>query len=214
MALPNPIRLMLSCIFTGSTWLVLINFADCLYLSQKPRYLGVKSGRSVKIYCVGVNESVHWYRTQAYGSQERKTINKSSRIMIDEALPKKNASLSILKVTPEDSGIYYCEVNNKNGSGTELRVVRHITPKVAEKRSNMKDSMIIIQGLLLVLCATAPVLLYFYKGNNEDGIYEEPQDDHLYEGLTVEHCDLYEDIPAYSQPAEAEWESPETPCEE
>ncbi|XP_072568499.1 B-cell antigen receptor complex-associated protein beta chain [Paramormyrops kingsleyae] len=213
MALPNPIRLVLSCIFTGSTWLVLINFADCQNISQKPRYLSVKSGRTVEIYCVGLNAS-DWYWSPSYESEQMKKISQSSHFMIDLARPNRNASVSIHKVTPEDSGIYYCEWNKIKGPGTELKVVRHIRPKDAMKRSNMKDSMIIIQGLLLVLCAAVPVLLYFYKGKNEDGIYEEPQDDHLYEGLTVEHCDLYEDIPAYSQPAEAEWESPESPCEE
>ncbi|KAI4884515.1 hypothetical protein NFI96_020483, partial [Prochilodus magdalenae] len=65
-----------------------------------------------------------------------------------------------------------------------------------------------------------------FQGKKEEAVYEEPEHDHTYEGLEIEHCgDLYEDIRPFcqgTQGPEAAWEvvepseleSPEVECPE
>ncbi|XP_076844050.1 B-cell antigen receptor complex-associated protein beta chain isoform X2 [Brachyhypopomus gauderio] len=107
--------------------------------------------------------------------------------------------LTIKKVEIEDSGIYFCRINETWGLGTELQVFRHVDQRAAERRSTMKDLVIFIQTFLLMLLIALSLVKYNKLAKKEEAVYEEPED-HTYEGLEIENCgDLYEDIPAYSQ---------------
>ncbi|XP_039643172.1 uncharacterized protein cd79b isoform X3 [Perca fluviatilis] len=78
-------------------------------------------------------------------------------------------------------------------------------------RTKMKDALIILQGLVLAVFIAALLLRKRHlQLGKRDIIYEEPETDHIYEGLAIETCggDLYEDLCVYAQPegAEAPWE--------
>lgn len=89
---------------------------------QKPRFLGVKTGRNVMIYCVSSHSSlpahVVWFKDQA----DKGTLKNSQRIDIKEKSARTNASIVIKKVEIEDSGIYFCKLNDTLGPGTALQV--------------------------------------------------------------------------------------------
>ncbi|KAG7277568.1 hypothetical protein CRUP_013886 [Coryphaenoides rupestris] len=82
-------------------------------------------------------------------------------------------------------------------------------PKM-EYRSKVKDVLILLQGVMLASCIAALLLRRYTLVKKEEAIYEDPQQDHIYEGLVVETCEgeLYEDISGYIQTggAEATWE--------
>ncbi|XP_043109554.1 B-cell antigen receptor complex-associated protein beta chain [Puntigrus tetrazona] len=195
----------------GSSVMVLIYLSAeaNIHVFQKPRFIGVKTGRTVIIYCVPLNPSksshVEWFRGQIYKDQ----LKNSQRIKITEKSDKLNASVTINKVEIEDSGTYFCKLNGTFGPGTELQVSRHIDTDVVLKRSRVKDVFIFLQGLLLILCIVVPLVQYYRLGMKEDAIYEEPEVDHIYEGLEIEQCggaDLYEDITALARDTDAAWE--------
>ncbi|XP_026883234.2 B-cell antigen receptor complex-associated protein beta chain [Electrophorus electricus] len=180
---------------------------------QVPRFYSTKVGRRVSMlcYCKNLNKGklqVEWYKAEKYIDTHRLKLENSRAI-------NDSGSLHILKVEVKDSGIYFCKINKTWGLGTELQVIRHIDQTAAERRSKMKDLIIFIQTFFLMLC----IALFWIKCNKlvnkEEAVYEEPEDDHTYEGLEIEHCggDLYEDIHAYSQCQEAE-ESLESPDRE
>lgn len=93
-----------------------------VHLFQKPRFVGVKTGRTVTIYCVPSNPtlSIHvkWYKGELY----KKQLKNSHKIKIIEKSDKVNASITIKKVEIEDSGTYFCQLNRTLGPGTELQV--------------------------------------------------------------------------------------------
>lgn len=68
----------------------------------------------------------------------------------------------------------------------------------------------ILQGLMLAACIAAYVFRKRTLSETKDSIYEEPEVDHIYEGLAIETCegDLYEEISVYAhaEGAEAPWE--------
>ncbi|KAK7123092.1 hypothetical protein R3I94_020014 [Phoxinus phoxinus] len=182
--------------------------ANNIHVFQKPRYLGVKTGRSVMIYCVSSRSSlpahVVWFKDQA----EKGTLKKSQRIDIKEKSEQTNASIVIKNVEIEDSGIYFCKLNGTLGPGTALQVSRYSEPQAILHRSRVKDVIIFLQAFLLILCIVVPLLQFYKLEKKEEAEYEEPEDDHIYEGLEIEQCggDVYEDISAYAQPTDAPWE--------
>lgn len=93
-----------------------------IHVYQKPRFFGVKTGRSVIIYCVSSQPSlsayVQWYKDQPSNPLR----NQSQKIDIIERTDKRNASISIRNVEIEDSGTYFCILNNTHGPGTALQV--------------------------------------------------------------------------------------------
>ncbi|XP_036397365.1 B-cell antigen receptor complex-associated protein beta chain [Megalops cyprinoides] len=205
----------MQCVFLGFCLIALVNFSVSKDVLQKPRFLGVKSRRYVRVYCIVPEEhssgQIQWYKSPKHDSLLKNPIVENERFEIALLSKSRNAWIGIKMVQPEDSGVYFCKINNVWGSGTELQVYRHIDTREAMRRTKMKDVMIIIQALLLVSCVLAPLLLHLKKAKEEDAIYEEPEEDHTYEGLEIEHCGLYEDIPALSQPSEATWEQTESP---
>ncbi|XP_017566033.1 B-cell antigen receptor complex-associated protein beta chain [Pygocentrus nattereri] len=193
----------------GCSLLVLVNLTASeanFQILQKPRFIGVKPGKTLGIFCFISDSSrypaqIEWYKATAHKNQ--KTPYKQQL--------QKNMTLIFMKVNLEDSGIYYCKVDGIFGHGTELQVLRYINSKKAEQRSNMKDFIIFLQTFLLVLCIVLPLVWHYRLGKKEEAVYEEPERDHTYEGLEIEHCggDLYEDIRPYcqeSQGPEAAWE--------
>ncbi|XP_018591864.1 B-cell antigen receptor complex-associated protein beta chain [Scleropages formosus] len=209
------------CVLTAGCCLVLAHISVCLQLQQKPRFIGVKSGKNVRLWCfveksgTVIRGPIHWFRAVVYNGEKHPLVQTEGiEVFHGNSSTSVQSNLRIKNVMPEHSGIYFCNANDTWGLGSELKVLRHILLKDAMKKSQTKDAFIVLQALLLTACALIPVVLYMRKVAREDRIYEEPEDNHLYEGLQIEHCDLYEDIPAYSQPAEAPWEGPESPCEE
>lgn len=162
-----------------------------IHVYQKPRFFGVKTGRSVIIYCVSSQPSlpanVEWFKDQ----DSNLLKNQSQKIIIKEKTEQRNASLTIRKVEIEDSGIYYCILNKIHGPGTALEVssrcwfivdVIHFLsslaclpylyffvsstgysdPKAVLRRSRVKDVIIFLQAFLLILCIVVP-LIQFYR---------------------------------------------------
>ncbi|ROL53942.1 B-cell antigen receptor complex-associated protein beta chain [Anabarilius grahami] len=81
-------------------------------------------------------------------------------------------------------------------------------PQAVMRRSRVKDVIIFLQAFLLILCIVVPLIQFYKLGKKEEADYEEPEDDHIYEGLEIEQCggDIYEDISTYAQPTDAAWE--------
>uniref|UniRef100_A0A673MCX8 B-cell antigen receptor complex-associated protein beta chain-like n=1 Tax=Sinocyclocheilus rhinocerous TaxID=307959 RepID=A0A673MCX8_9TELE len=187
---------------------ILVIFKN-IHVFQKPRFVGVKTGRTVIIYCVPSNPSlsahVEWFKGQAYKDQ----LKNSQRISIMEKSDKINASIAIKKVETKDSGTYFCKLNSMLGPGTELQVSRYTEPQTILMRSRVKDVFIFLQALLLILCIVVPLVQFYRLKKKDDAVYEEPEDDHIYEGLEIEQCggaDLYEDITALARDTDAAWE--------
>ncbi|XP_067225628.1 B-cell antigen receptor complex-associated protein beta chain [Chanodichthys erythropterus] len=184
-----------------------------IHVYQKPRFFGVKTGRSVIIYCVSSQPSlpanVQWFKDQ----DSNPLKNQNQKIEINERTDKRNASITIRKVEIEDSGNYFCKLNNTHGPGTALQVSRYSEPQAVMRRSRIKDVIIFLQAFLLILCIVVPLIQFYKLEKKEEADYEEPEDDHIYEGLEIEQCggDIYEDISTYAQPTDAAWdvESPD-----
>ncbi|CAB1312203.1 unnamed protein product [Coregonus sp. 'balchen'] len=184
-----------------------------LQVIQKPRFYGVKTNNIVTISCVGSDKTqpatVDWYKASEYNvvPVKRKIVKiEGERVTVWKVGVTQNALIRIKHIGMEDSGVYFCLMNNITwGPGTELQVYRSSNPERAERRSKLKDALIFLQALLLTLFALAPLLRHQSLLKKEDAIYEEPEHDHIYEGLEIEHCGgLYEDISVYAQPGPAE----------
>ncbi len=82
----------------------------------------MKTGRTVEdILCVVdsvLPAHVEWF----IGRLKTTQLKNSQRIKIKEKSDTINASIIISKVEPEDSGTYFCKLNNTFGPGTELQV--------------------------------------------------------------------------------------------
>ncbi|XP_072523486.1 B-cell antigen receptor complex-associated protein beta chain [Salminus brasiliensis] len=190
-------------LIAGCFLMALVNHSasNNLQVQQKPRFYSVRVGRTLSIICSTVSNSkpgnVRWFKAKTQNGKKNE-------------LTVKMMSLNLTKVNVEHSGFYYCQVDNVYGHGTELQVLRHSNRKAAARRSNMKDFIIFLQAFLLVLCIVLPLLWHYKLGKKEEAVYEEPEHDHTYEGLEIEHCgDLYEDIRAFSEVPpgpEAAWE--------
>ncbi|KAI4807856.1 hypothetical protein KUCAC02_027632 [Chaenocephalus aceratus] len=170
-------------------------------ISQKPRFYGVNAGHNVSICCLYSKElqtaKAEWYRVDKYDTVVNEITNRI------EAVKKytfrhnhghRNVFLDIHDVRMENSGVYFCKINNEWGPGTAVQVARSGGIDQA-RRSKMKDAFIILQGLLLAVCIAA-VLLRKHQ-----------------QGLKIETCSggVYEELSVYAQAdgddsAEAPWE--------
>ncbi|CAM4706922.1 unnamed protein product [Leuciscus chuanchicus] len=187
--------------------------AKHIHVFQKPRFLGVETNKNVMIYCVSSQSSmpahvVWFFKADKADKADKETLNNNQRISIMEKTEKTNASILIKNVEVEDSGIYFCKLNGTLGPGTALQVSRYSDPKAILRRSRIKDVIIFLQAFLLILCIVVPLVQFYKLEKKEEADYEEPEDDHIYEGLEIEHCggDVYEDISVYTQPTDAAWE--------
>ncbi|XP_044034575.1 uncharacterized protein cd79b [Siniperca chuatsi] len=201
----------------GYCGLALINISVALnqapLVTQQPRFYAVKTRRSVGIRCLlsrpHLSHSAQWYKAAKYDAEKTEVVA-GQRIKIVTNVPDKTF-LFIHDLYVEDSGVYFCKLNNSLwGPGTEVQVVRPFDHKKALYRTRMKDGLIILQGLLLAVCIAAILLRKRNMSEKGDSIYEEPETDHIYEGLAIETCGggLYEELSVYAQAegAEAPWE--------
>ncbi|KAJ7984613.1 hypothetical protein DPEC_G00356590 [Dallia pectoralis] len=179
-----------------------------LKLVQKPRFLGAKIENNVRITCIAsdMNPNVTWYKACKYDIEPgRRNLLKQSNSITYWNRTGTRGIIIIKNLKIEDSGVYFCRINDIWGTGTELQVSRHIHFESAERRSNLKDFFIFVQAILLTLLVFAPLLKHQTLVQKEEAIYDEPEQDHIYEGLEIEHCcDLYEDISMYAQQEPAE----------
>ncbi|KAM4715190.1 B-cell antigen receptor complex-associated protein beta chain [Anableps anableps] len=197
----------------GCCGFVLISVSVALQISQKPRFYGLRPRKNVPIYCLSSQQhqqsTVKWYKADRYDT-DKMEIKHHDRIRFESKHKVQNAYLYFNYLKVEDSGVYYCSINDTFGPGTEVQVIRPIDPVKAQYRSQMKDGLIVLQGLLLGVCIGAYLLRKQQLVKDSDSIYEEPETDHIYEGLAIETCGggLYEDLTAYArvEGAEAPWE--------
>ncbi|XP_042253521.1 uncharacterized protein cd79b [Thunnus maccoyii] len=178
-------------------------------LTQVPRFYGVKTRQTVYIYCENYSRlqgEVQWYKTNVDGKEE-KQITQGPRTELRTGV---KSCLQLMDLNTEDSGVYFCRINNITGPGTGLQVVRNVNVREALYRSKMKDGLMVFQGLLLAVCIAAVLLRKHSLLKEKDSIYEEPETDHIYEGLAIETCGggLYEELSVYTQAegGEAPWE--------
>ncbi|XP_071319425.1 B-cell antigen receptor complex-associated protein beta chain [Trachinotus anak] len=191
-------------LLAGCCGLALINLSVAQSIFQRPRFYGVKTGSTIKIGCSQIpnlQTPVEWYKADMYN----RPVEKRERLV-----DQNDKILLISEGRIEDSGVYFCKMNNTWGPGSEVRVVKRINVAKALYRSKMKDGLIIFQGLLLAVCIAAILLRKQRLLEKNDSLYEEPETDHIYEGLAIETCGggLYEELSVYAQAegAEAPWE--------
>ncbi|KAK5851156.1 hypothetical protein PBY51_001972 [Eleginops maclovinus] len=207
-------------LLAGCCGLALINISVALHqnlpISQKPRFYGVKAGRDVGIFCLCSNKHkstiVEWHRVTEYNqvidgnSSKLATGKKYEFINVSN---NQNIFLLIHDVSVDDNGVYFCKTKDHWGPGTAVQVIRN-TGGQGSYRSKMKDVLIILQALLLAVCIAAVLLRKHQQLEKKDSIYEEPEIDHIYEGLAIETCSggLYEELSVYAQAegAEAPWQ--------
>ncbi|XP_057681763.1 uncharacterized protein cd79b isoform X2 [Corythoichthys intestinalis] len=186
-----------------------------LSVIQKPRFYGVRPSRFVTIYCGSSHQhlpaNVRWFKATHYDQDttERRLLEDVMTLDKDLTL---NAFLILHDLTLEDSGVYFCRINETWGAGTQLQVARTVNRAQAARRSNMKDAFIVLEGLMLA--AIVALLLQRNRKmlQRRERIYEEPEIEHIYEGLNIEGYgggDLYEELAVYAEAgndAEAPWE--------
>ncbi|XP_074519858.1 B-cell antigen receptor complex-associated protein beta chain [Halichoeres trimaculatus] len=199
---------MLWFLLAGCCGLALINLSVAVRIVQRPRFYGARTGGAVNIYCLSSekeSDNWTWYWSARYNGSA--VLLPGSRINVEVS----GRGLQMSKLRVADSGLYFCDRGGKRGPGTWVEVARNITLSEALYRTNMKDGLIIFQGLLLAACVAA---VFLHKRDllvQTDIEYEEPETDHIYEGLAIETCgggDLYEELTVYAQAdgAEAPWE--------
>ncbi|XP_076007582.1 B-cell antigen receptor complex-associated protein beta chain [Genypterus blacodes] len=203
-------------VFAGCCGIALINLSAAFLVTQTPRFFGSRTGPDVRMFCKSsesrLNTETKWYKASKFTGEFPKDdkLKTDKRLIISNVNGGLNSLLFLRGVTREDSGVYYCKINDTWGPGTELQIVRHINLEKAMRRSEMKDGLMFLQGLLLAGCISAFMLRRRTLSTRSDSEYEEPEIDHIYEGLAIETCglDLYEDISVYAQADEAEvpWE--------
>ncbi|KAL7371695.1 hypothetical protein ABVT39_003494 [Epinephelus coioides] len=209
-------------LLAGCCGLALISISvasdPAVQIVQKPRFYGVPVGRNLGIYCVrtfGTAQQVivEWYKADKYNVPQKKRsklTSENNKLHYHNATEKSTAILQINKVNINDSGVYFCKMNNEWGPGTAVQVARPFNEKEALHRTRMKDGLIILQGLVLAVCVAALLLRKQRLWEKRDSIYEEPETDHIYEGLAIETCGggLYEELSVYAEAevAEAPWE--------
>ncbi|XP_026206436.1 B-cell antigen receptor complex-associated protein beta chain [Anabas testudineus] len=200
-------------LLAGCCGLALIHFSGALQISQRPRFYGVRTNqKQLAIYCLvspqHLQANVSWYK-KAQGSDHKELVHEKTATFKTWNMIG-NALIRIQNLRVEDSGVYYCKINNTLGPGTHIEVVKPTSRENAEYRSKMKDGLIILQGLLLAVCVAAIILRKQKLLEKGDSIYEEAETDHIYEGLAIETCGggLYEELTVYAEAevGEAPWE--------
>ncbi|XP_062234394.1 uncharacterized protein cd79b [Platichthys flesus] len=200
-------------LLAGCCAFAVIGLSEALSITQRPRFYGVQAGRRVVFYCTSkppLQATFRWAKADVYDRTKVEVVE-GERIrfhVLDKA--EKNSFLNISRVQVEDSGVYFCEMNGTWGPGTQLIVLKTTDLSQAASITKMKDTLIFLQGLLLAATVTAILLRGRTLSEKREIIYEEPETDHIYEGLEIERCDggLYEELSVYAQAddAEAPWE--------
>ncbi|XP_054454878.1 uncharacterized protein cd79b [Anoplopoma fimbria] len=210
-------------LLAGCCGLALINISvapnPAVQITQKPRFYGLKARTNLFFCCLSSQNvrsaDVKWFKTDRYDDEDvksRRPLVAGRGFEYHNENPKQ-MFLVLHDVRIEDKGVYFCKVNETWGPGTALQVAKPIDLTRALYRTQMKDGLIILQGLLMAVCIAAVLLRKQKLYEKQDSIYEEPETDHIYEGLAIETCGggLYEELSVYAQAdvaegAEAPWE--------
>lgn len=117
-------------------------------ISQKPRFYGVNAGRNVSICCLYSKElqtaKAEWYRVDKYDTVVNEITNRI------EAVKKytfrhnhgdRNVFLDIHDVRMENSGVYFCKINNEWGPGTAVQVASKYLGQYVLCRMQTHDAM-------------------------------------------------------------------------
>ncbi|XP_010559647.1 B-cell antigen receptor complex-associated protein beta chain [Haliaeetus albicilla] len=187
----------------------------CPVAQQHPRYVAAKKNMPVHFICYSQEpHNMQWYKTAEDSDDLYGLDHSTSRYSIER---KDNLiNFTIFRITYEDNGIYVCDSKNLTAEkkqphlcATELRVMGHSSIQQIQSRNTLKDTIIIIQSILLVIFISIPMLLFLDKGEGK----ESPEEDHTYEGLEVEQMATYEDITPFRD-VKAKWTVGEHPGEE
>lgn len=177
--------------------------------NRKPlgmRFIAARLGSKVTLNCHSTSP-VSWYKVTENGKRQEVVSNSK----IEVGMVNSSSVIEIKKLQLADSGTYICENKKRKKQpccGTELKVMGISTFEQVQNRNTLKDTIILIQTILLVLFVSIPVFLTLGKDDSKKA-----PEDHTYEGLTVELADTYEDIGTYQDKAE-KWDLAEHPCEE
>lgn len=98
-------------------------------IHQKPRFYGVKVGKTVGFTCSASDQTlgqgvVTWYKIDQY---KKEKVEKGEMLEFKNSRSYKGSGnmmgqLFIKNVVVKDSGIYYCKMNKTWGHGTKLQV--------------------------------------------------------------------------------------------
>nr|CAG31473.1 hypothetical protein RCJMB04_6m21 [Gallus gallus] len=189
--------------------------SECVGMWQHPRYIAAKKNTSVHFICyTSQPHAMQWYKALGNGKEFHVLDQSSDRFSINNTNDR--ISFTISRISYEDNGIYVCDSKNlteekrqPNSCGTEIRVMSRSNIQQIQNRNTLKDTIIIIQTILLVIFISVPMLLFLEKGDRK----ERPEEDHTYEGLEVEQIATYEDITPFRD-MKAKWTVGEHPGEE
>ncbi|XP_052555594.1 B-cell antigen receptor complex-associated protein beta chain isoform X10 [Tympanuchus pallidicinctus] len=200
--------------YTGLSYTGLSYTGPCP-LSQAPSpILQVGSQQTGTAPVTAQPHAMQWYKAPADGEEFQALDQSSDRFSIKSTNDYIN--FTIFRISYEDNGIYVCDSKNLTEEkrqpylcGTELRVMSRSNIQQIQNRNTLKDTIIIIQTILLVIFISVPMLLFLEKGDGK----ESPEEDHTYEGLEVEQIATYEDITPFRD-MKAKWTVGEHPGEE
>ncbi|CAN9508643.1 unnamed protein product [Ophioblennius macclurei] len=188
---------------------------NAIRVMQRPRFYGVRTGSSVIISCVsqpsreGVAE---WFKAVTHDAPlgDRTPVQKNHRVSFMDKDQVQNALLVIMRLQVDDSAVYFCKINGTPGPGTHLQAAKPIDLAQAQYRTQMKDGLMVLQALVLAASVARLLLRKRTLVKRRNSLYEEPDADHIYQGLEVGECDggLYEELAVYAEAdgAEAPWE--------
>lgn len=117
-----------------------------LEIFQKPRFLGVRANQNrVPLYCMSsnrqLNATVHWYKAATYSSSKKDVVNEG-RIEFYTRDLTENAYMQIRNLQVEDSGVYFCRINDTMGPGTQIKVVSKLSETNVSNSSLLKTSQL------------------------------------------------------------------------
>ncbi|XP_006912371.1 B-cell antigen receptor complex-associated protein beta chain [Pteropus alecto] len=187
--------------------------STCSQIWQHPRFMAKKRGSTVTIECfMKILGNVNWLRKQAADSEPKLLHLEQGHI--EQTQSATNATLIIRNIQYQDNGIYFCqqecpEGSPERGCGTELRVMGFSTLAQLKRRNTLKDSIILIQTLLIIVFIIVPIFLLLDKDDHKAGMEE----DHTYEGLNIDQTATYEDIVTL-RTGEVKWSVGEHPGQE
>uniref|UniRef100_A0ACB8ETS1 Uncharacterized protein n=1 Tax=Sphaerodactylus townsendi TaxID=933632 RepID=A0ACB8ETS1_9SAUR len=144
---------------------------------KNPRFIAVRWGSKVSFSCVSSSEVI-WRKE----GQQNEMANSSRILVINNSSV---STMNIAKLQHADSGVYFCSTKVENETtrmqqrcGTELKIMGISTYKQVQDRNTMKDTIILIQSVLLFMFISFPLFMILGKGDSK----EAPEEDHTYEG--------------------------------
>ncbi|XP_010979997.1 B-cell antigen receptor complex-associated protein beta chain isoform X2 [Camelus dromedarius] len=192
--------------------------STCSQILQYPRFMAKKRGSTVEIKCYVEypenSDIVTWFRKQETDPEPKLLPYEEGRI--SHSHNGSTFTLVIQGIQFQDNGIYFCmkkcrkePSRTEHGCGTELRVMGFSTLAQMNRRNMLKDTIIMIQTLLIILFIIVPIFLLLDKDDSKAGMEE----DHTYEGLDIDQTATYEDIVTL-RTGEVKWSVGEHPGQE